>query len=588
MSIRHTLSLSRPARRVAVLLALLLAALALSTPAHPAFAQSPPGTPSAVTVTRADGTLTASGYAVSGATKYHITYSADGGGSWSLASSNHTGTSITFGADNAKSYIVGVRAGNDSGWSGWRNSSAINAVAQSSPPATPATVTVTRSSGTLSATGYAVTGATKYHITYSSDGGASWAVATLSRGDTSITISGVDDAKAYIVAVRAGNANGWSGWRNSASSVAIVDPSAVSAVYAVRGDKVLIGTWPSASNATKYWINYRSTDQQGWSTASNNHPWPFITISGLDNAKTYRLSVRAGNSKGWSGWTNSALFPPIIPVIDPLPDPIPQVTLTASGVTHSGATLTIGGEHTGAWWYQRMLPSGDSTCHSAGSSATATLSGLTSETYHQYDAYTKSGCSGADLVATARFTTTATPPPHSVSNLDETKSYDHDLGRVTSVGGNVSFFQRIAAGFTTGSNNDGYTLESVVVKIGNKTGSPTNFTAAIHAASGGNPASSATYTLTGTTNPNSQNTYSCSSACSLNKDTEYFLVLSVDDPSTGTHTYKVPHANSDNETNSPANAGWSIANTGKLNVGSGWSNISQGRTAQFKVTATPK
>ena len=65
-----------------------------------------------MTVTRGpDGSLTASWPAVADATGYHVTYSSDGGGSWSLASEkNHPTNSITIGVDNAETYIVGVRA----------------------------------------------------------------------------------------------------------------------------------------------------------------------------------------------------------------------------------------------------------------------------------------------------------------------------------------------------------------------------------------------------------------------------------------------------------------------------------------------
>ena len=78
-----------------------------------------------MTVTRADGTVTASWPAVGNATKYHVTYSSDNKQSWTAASDSHTANSIAIGnADNAKSYIVAVRAGNDAGWSGWRNSTA--------------------------------------------------------------------------------------------------------------------------------------------------------------------------------------------------------------------------------------------------------------------------------------------------------------------------------------------------------------------------------------------------------------------------------------------------------------------------------
>ena len=194
-------------------LAALLACAWLLLPLF-ALAQSPPGTPSSVTVSRADGTLTASGYAVSNATRYHVTYSSDGGKSWAAAADNHAASSITIGnVDNAKTYVVGVRAGNADGWSGWRNSAPAGPL--NPPPATPATVTVTRADGTLTASGYAVSNATKYHVTYSADGGQSWAAAANNHTASSITISNVDNGKTYVVGVRAGNAGGWSGWRNS-------------------------------------------------------------------------------------------------------------------------------------------------------------------------------------------------------------------------------------------------------------------------------------------------------------------------------------------------------------------------------------
>ncbi len=109
----------------AVIAALLGTALLLAYAGVPlAEAQSPPATPSSVSLSRADGTVTASWPAVSGATKYHVTYSSDNRQSWSAASDSHTTNSITINnADNSKTYIVAVRAGNDNAqWSGWRNS----------------------------------------------------------------------------------------------------------------------------------------------------------------------------------------------------------------------------------------------------------------------------------------------------------------------------------------------------------------------------------------------------------------------------------------------------------------------------------
>ena len=902
MNIVHTLPSTWLNWRLAALFALTLAALTL-LPAL-ALANSPPATPASVTVTRGDGAITASGYAVSGATKYHITYSTDNGASWHAPVDNHrnwTSTSITFGADNSKTYIIGVRAGNDHGWSGWRNSPSSSAVAQSSPPATPSTVTVERSSGALTVSGYSVNDATKYHIRYSSDGGANWSTASSNQTERSMTIRNVDDAKTYVVAVRAGNDSGWSGWRNSASIGPFqTAPDAVSAVYFERGDGSIFVTWPSVSNATKYGIRYQSTDQQGWSTASDNYRWPFIIISGTDNTKTYRFSVRAGNAQGWSSWTESALSPPSDPIIiSPLPPPIPQVTLTASGVTSSRATLTIGGEHTGAWWYQRMLPTGDDTCHSAGSSATATLTGLTGDTYHQYDAYNRSGCGGADLVATARFTTAYAPTPgsrdssedfntltaagninpggiwsngttmwtvdgtalkiyayslstkardtgkdittssthfnyylasdgttmwtkdaftnnklfaysisgknrdaskdltlladnqhtqgiwtngvtiwvgdntdtyiyaytiadgardsskefdlhadngnvtglwsdgttmwvtdaaddkiyaytlsdgsrdsakdyasldsentdpagiwsdgtttwvldsvddkiyayHSISpganlttlavapttatlylgayagswyykantgpdnscsstaqtgntlslsglsggttytytaydesgcssadeiasvtfttlvsvgNLSETKAADGQVGQWRPALNDINV--KRAAGFTTGSNSSGYSLQSVTAKFSNKVGSPTGFTAAIHAVSSGNPAASATCALSGSAPDTAgEYTYTPSATCDLSASTTYFLVLSASGAAGANHYYLLSYTSSSSQTNTPSNAGWTIADKGKSKSGNNnWADESTTHVPMFKVTAAAK
>ena len=118
-----------------------------------------------------------------GATKYHATYTDDGGKSWHAPVDNHTNiptNSLTFSVDNAKTYIIGVRAGNDAGWSGWRNSPSAgpyippNTPTPTNPPDAVSSVTVTRSDGSLTASWDAPDGATKYHVTYTDDGGKSW------------------------------------------------------------------------------------------------------------------------------------------------------------------------------------------------------------------------------------------------------------------------------------------------------------------------------------------------------------------------------------------------------------------------------
>ena len=262
--------------RTSLVLALLMAVTAVlalaAAPRAEAAAEQPPATPSSVTVTRGDGTLTASWGAVDGATSYHVTYSSDGKGSWSLAALNHSSTSITIGVDNTKTYVVGVRARNDSGDSGWRNSPSAGPYTPprseptptpepEKPPARPSSVAVTRSDGTLTASWGAVDGATSYHITYSSDGKGSWSLAALNHSSTSITIS-ADNTKTYVVGVRARNDSGDSGWRNSPSAGPYTPASSLSFGGATVADQ----TWTKDQAITTLTLPAATRSQDGAST----------------------------------------------------------------------------------------------------------------------------------------------------------------------------------------------------------------------------------------------------------------------------------------------------------------------------------
>ena len=296
--------------------------------ASPASESSPPGTVASVSVTRADGSLTASWNAPAGATKYHITYSANSGASWSLAAFGHPSSSITINADNASTYIVGVRAGNDAGWSGWRNSSASGPYTPTPPPATPASVGVTRADGSLTASWGASSGATGYHITYSSNGGGSWSLAAYGHTSTSITISATNSAS-YIVGVRALNSAGGSGWRNSPSSGPYTPPNpppgTPSSVTVTRSDGSLTASWDAPSGATSYHVTYSSNGKQSWSLAAFDHSSNSITIDATNSA-TYYVAVRAKNDAGGSGWRNSSAASPYIP-----PAPAAPSGLTGAG-----------------------------------------------------------------------------------------------------------------------------------------------------------------------------------------------------------------------------------------------------------------
>ena len=210
-----------------------------------------------------------------------------------------------------------MRAGNDGGWSGWRNSPASGPYTppNANPPNGPvAGVSLTRADGAVTANWNAPNGATKYHVTYTTDNGKSWSLAALNHTSSAITISNADNAKTYVVGVRAGNAHGWSGWVNSAPIAPLNPPAAPASVTVTRADGTVTATWPAVSGAAKYHVTYSSDDKQNWSLAAFDHAGSSITISGADNAKTYVVGVRAGNADGWSGWTDSAPAGPYAPL----------------------------------------------------------------------------------------------------------------------------------------------------------------------------------------------------------------------------------------------------------------------------------
>ncbi len=150
-------------------------------------------------------------------------------------------------------------------------------------------------------------------------------------------------------------------------------------------------------------------------------------------------------------------------------------------------------------------------------------------------------------------------------------------------------FVQAATAFTTGSSAGGYTLRAATAKFWFRTKtSPGDLVVAIHAASGGSPASDAIAILSGN-NPGTLGgdyTYTCSTGCNLLPNTIYFLVMSARNADFSGH-YAWSVTGSDGQTNEPGDAGWQISNVLKSKFGGGtWTDHSHSGTGMFKVTAT--
>ena len=100
------------------------------TNSAPAATVAAPDPVASVTAVHKGSSLAVSWPAAARADSYHVTYTGDNGASWQLAALEHSGTSLTInGVDSTKTYLVGVRAKNAGGASGWVNS------APAAPPA---------------------------------------------------------------------------------------------------------------------------------------------------------------------------------------------------------------------------------------------------------------------------------------------------------------------------------------------------------------------------------------------------------------------------------------------------------------------
>ena len=256
-------------------------------------------------------------------------------------------------------------------------------------------------------------------------------------------------------------------------------------------------------------------------------------------------------------------------------------SLTASGISGTGATLTVGG-HSGDWYYKGISGTEASTdCVTVSGSTTATLSGLTADKLYGYTAYSGASCTGTEIGADY-FSTN----DFDVGNLAETAASN----KTCSLGVVGTVTNQCAVAFTTGSRSGGYTLKSVTGRFAAKSGSPGNIIVKVHAADSGNsanPATTAKVTLTGG-NPDTAglHTFTCSgSDCSLSASTKYFVVMSTADTS-GSRVYRLARTASDAEAVHPSGNGWSIADVGRGKLSTGdWVDLGDSHTGLVHIAA---
>ena len=315
-----------------------------------------------------DGTLT----------EWEYQQKSDGSfGSWQDISSTSTSLSHTVSSlTDGTSYQFKVRAVNATG---------TGAASDASDAKSPAGITLTATE--VSASGAKLT-IGNYDAAWWYEGDQSGATCTsVDAGTASATLSNLDAGTSYVYKAYSATGCNSTDLIATASSFLTLPAKPTGVAVTTLSTKLKV-SWTAVTSATSYKVQWKSGNQNyntgnRQATVSNGTAH---TITGLTNSTAYTIRVTATNGTGDGAPSTEVTGTPA------------AVTLAASEVSASGATLTIG-NHIDAWWYEGDQSGATCTSVSAGT-LTATLSSLDAGTSYVYKAYSATGCDD-DLIATA-------------------------------------------------------------------------------------------------------------------------------------------------------------------------------------------
>ena len=334
-----------------------------------------------------------------------------------------TATKVTVtGLTNGTAYQVQVRAANSEGESLWSLSATGTPAAQKPDAPSAPTLTAKNQSLDVSWTAPADNGASisDYDVRYRActatpktcASNATWGSWTDRTGETTadtatkVTVTGLTNATAYQVQVRAFNSEGESLWSSSATGTPTPQkPDAPAAPTLTVKNKSLGVSWTAPANngaaISDYDVRQRITDtnqtqpgnQPGtWKNHTHNGTATTTTISSLYNGYNFDVQVRATNSKGTSGWSASATA---APAPQPPDAPTgPTVAARHQGLAVSWSAPSINGSAINGYNVQYRIKDtngttpgdqpGSWTSHThTGTTTAATITGLTNGTDYQ-------------------------------------------------------------------------------------------------------------------------------------------------------------------------------------------------------------
>lgn len=334
-----------------------------------------------ITATPANGIVTVSWAAVTGAVSYTVARSQSTGTGYITVGTVKTGTTFTdSNVVNGATYYYVVTASN--GTCSSVNSNEASTSPACTPPAAPTGLGATGSNGSVTLKWTASSTAISYSIYRNTTGSDSF---TFVNSTTQLTFTDsnvVNDTKYYYV-VRASNGSCASG--NSVVvqvTPACVPPKAPTGVLVTVGDKQLGLSWTAPSGATQYRVSRNTTGTGSFAEVGTPTTTNF-TDKPLSNGTTYYYVVAASNGSCWSADSAVASGTPAC-----TPPPIPGSLTTTPG---DGQVSLSWGASQGATVYTIWRKTGsDGTYASLGTATSTTYLDKTAVNgttyYYQVDA----------------------------------------------------------------------------------------------------------------------------------------------------------------------------------------------------------
>jgi large repetitive protein len=262
-------------------------------------------------------------------------YSINDGVNWTILDVSAAASPIVVSnLSNGQTYQVKLNAANVIGVSETLPSIS---VIPSTNPVAPIITDITSGDQTASIafTAGDANGAAITNYKYSTDNGANWTPLSPAATSSPISLTELENGKAYSIKLKALNRKGLSDESNALSVTPAGAPISPNIYNIIAGDGSAIVNFTAGFNNGSALTNYQYSKNNGtsWTPLDPSATISPITISNLTNGQTYPVKIKAVNAKGVSIESNVLSVTPIAPPAAP--------TITTASVGDSTATFTI-------------------------------------------------------------------------------------------------------------------------------------------------------------------------------------------------------------------------------------------------------